>query len=176
MIAPPAILDALEKAAKIVADRSQRIGIGVAVRPGAALPDISSQAAVGRALLEADSVVYNRASTGLYFETRVKKMGLEAQLAPKTKRLPDGAAVMKHLLRGQGREIGFGATTEILLLREQGLQFVGPLPPELQKFTTYTATATTAVAQPEAAQALLRHLASPASRAGYVAAGIAAPP
>ena len=48
--------------------------VGVAVRPGAALPDISSLDAVKRAMLEADSVVYNLASTGLYFETQVKKI------------------------------------------------------------------------------------------------------
>ncbi len=176
VIAPPAILDALEKSSKIAADRSQRVeigrvGIGVAVRPGAALPDISTAEAVKRAMLDADSVVYNRASTGLYFETQVKKMGLEAQLAPKTTRHADGAAVMKHVLQGRGREIGFGATTEILLLREQGLQFVGPLPAELQNFTSYLATSTNP--QPAAqAHALLRHLASPEAKAGYAAAGI----
>ncbi len=62
-------------------------------------------------------------------------MGIDAQVAPKTTRYADGASVMHHVLWGQGREIGVGAITEIVLLRAQGLQFVGPLPAPLQNFT-----------------------------------------
>ena len=176
LIAPPAVLDELEKSSKINADRAQRVpigrvGLGVAVRPGAAQPDISNADAVKRAVLEADSLVFNRASTGLYFETLLKKMGIDAQALPKTTRYPDGASVMEHVLHGKGREIGFGAITEIVLLRDKGLQLVGPLPPELQNFTAYAATPMKAQPTGEA-QALLRHLASPAMKAAYAAAGI----
>jgi ABC-type molybdate transport system substrate-binding protein len=129
-----------------------------------------------RARVKADSVVFNRASTGLNFEPQLKKLGIEAQVLPETTRHADGASVMQHLLKGQGREIGFGAITEILLLHDTGLQFVGPLPPELQNFTAYIATLTPGGAQHEAAQALLRHLASSATQAGFVAAGIGALP
>ncbi|MEO8807166.1 MAG: substrate-binding domain-containing protein [Burkholderiaceae bacterium] len=176
LIAPPAVLDELEKASKISADRAQRVligrvGLGVAVRPGAAPPDISNADAVKRAVLEADSLVFNRASTGLYFEALLKKMGLDAQALPKSTRYPDGASVMEHVLHGQGREIGFGAITEIVLLRSKGLQLVGPLPAELQNFTAYAATTMTAQPAGEA-RALLQHLASPAMKAAFAAAGI----
>ena len=176
LIAPPAVLDELEKSATISTDRARRVpigrvGLGVAVRPGAALPDISNADAVKRAVLEADSLVFNRASTGLYFETLLKKMGIEAQALPKTTRYPDGASVMEHVLHGKGREIGFGAITEIVLLQGKGLQLVGPLPPELQNFTAYAATAMKAPSS-EAAQALLQHLASAAMREAFAAAGI----
>jgi molybdate transport system substrate-binding protein len=176
VIAPPAVLDDLEAHARIAADRAQRVsigrvGIGVAVPPGSPRPDISSAEAFKRALQEADSVVYNRASTGLYVETLLKRLGLDVQA--KSSRYPDGATVMAHVLRGKGREIGLGATTEILLVREQGLQFVGPLPPELQNFTTYIAAPGRADGGAvEAARALLRHLASAPSQAAFVAAGI----
>lgn len=176
VIAPSAVLDELESGAHIAADRAQRVtigrvGIGVAVRPGVPRPDISSSDAFKRALQEADSVVYNRASTGLYLETLLtKRLGLDLQA--KTTRYADGAQVMAHVLRGQGREVGLGATTEILLLREQGLQLVGPLPPELQNFTVYRAAATAAPAERDAAQALLKQLASPQAQASFVAAGI----
>jgi len=176
LIAPPAVLDELEKASKISAERAQRVtigrvGLGVAVRPGAALPDISNADAVKRAVLDADSLVFNRASTGLYFEALLTKMGLAAQALPKSTRYADGASVMEHVLRGQGREIGFGAITEIVLFRNKGLQLVGPLPPELQNFTAYAATAMTARPAGET-QALLQHLASPAMKAAFAAAGI----
>lgn len=176
LIAPPAVLDELQTASKIGADRAQRVpigrvGLGVAVRPGAALPDISSAEAVKRAVLEAESLVFNRASTGLYFEALLQKMGLAAQALPKSTRYPDGASVMEHVLHGQGREIGFGAITEIVLFRGKGLQLVGPLPPELQNFTAYAATPMTAQSVTEV-QTLLRHLASPAMKAAFAAAGI----
>jgi molybdate transport system substrate-binding protein len=175
VIAPSVVLDELESGARIDADRAQRVtigrvGIGVAVRPGAPRPDISNVDAFKRTLQEADSVVYNRASTGLYLETLLKRLGLDVQA--KATRYADGAQVMAHVLHGQGREVGLGATTEILLLREQGLQFVGPLPPELQNFTVYRAAATAAPAERDAAQALLKLLASPQAQASFVAAGI----
>jgi molybdate transport system substrate-binding protein len=173
VIAPPAVLDELEKAAKVGAGRAAigRVGIGVAVRPGAPLPDISSAEAVKRAVLEADSLVFNRASTGLYFEGLLKKMGLDAQALPKSTRYPDGASVMEHVLHGKGREIGFGAITEIVLLQGKGLQLVGPLPPELQNLTAYAATPMKG--QPTGdVQALMQHLANAQTRAGFAAAGI----
>ena len=175
VIAPPAVLDELDATAKTAADRARRVSIGrvdigVAVRPGAPRPDIATTAAFTQALRDADSVVYNRASTGLYIETLLKRLNLDLQA--KTTRYPDGASVMEHVLRGQGREIGMGATTEILLKKNQGLVFVGPLPAELQNTTVYQAAAAAAPADAAVAQALLAHLASPAARAGYVAAGI----
>ncbi len=76
--------------------------------------------------------MFNRASTGLYFEGLLKNLGLEAATAPKTTCHPDGASVMVHVLHGWGSELGIGAITEIVLVRGEGLQLVGPLPPGLQ--------------------------------------------
>ena len=178
VIAPPGVLDELETAAKIDADRTQRVGvgrvgIGVAVRPGAAAPDISTVEAFRRAMVDAQSLVFNRASTGLYVETLLRRLNVDVQ--GRVTRYPDGASVMTHVLRGEGgREIGLGAVTEILLVRDKGLQFVGPLPAELQNYTSYVAAA--APGRPadvaEAARALLRHLASAPVQAGFAAAGI----
>ena len=75
------------------------------------------------------------------------------------------------MLHGQGRGIGFGAITEIVLLRDKGLQLVAPLPSELLNFTAYAATPMKALPSDEA-QALLRHLASASMRAAFAAAGI----
>jgi molybdate transport system substrate-binding protein len=176
VIAPPAVLDELEASAKIANDRAQRVtigrvGLGVAVRPGAPRPEIATPEAFRRALVEADSLVFNRASTGLYVETLLNRLGVDAQA--KSTRYPDGASVMAHVLRGQGREIGLGAITEILLVRDQGLQFVGPLPAELQNYTTYVAAPVRADSA-EPARALLRHLATGSAQAMFVAAGIEA--
>src|SRR5216683_6651170 len=174
VIAPPAALDEFAAAGKLTADRANlgRVGLGVAVRPGAAVPDISSSAALKRSVLQADSIVFNRASSGIYFENLLKKMEIYEQVQAKTARYADGAAVMEHVLKGKGREIGFGPVTEILQHREKGLKLVGPLPSEVQNYTSYSAAPTTAAANAELARVLVRYLGSPESKALFVGAGI----
>ena len=172
LIAPPAALD--EFAGKVTADRVNlgRVGLGVAVRPGAAVPDISSADALKRSVLEADSIVFNRASTGIYLENLFKKMGLYDEILSKTTRYPDAGAVMEHVLKGKGKEIGFGPVTEILLHRDKGLKLVGPLPADIQNYTSYSATAMTSAANAELAKAFVRYLGSPESKALLAAAGV----
>lgn len=174
VIAPPAVIEEFSRAGKVAELRAGvgRVGLGVAVRPDAPVPDLSSTAALQRAVLEAESLVFNRASTGLYFENLLRKLGLYEQVQAKTVRYPDGASVMEHVLGGKGREIGFGPITEILLYRDKGLRLVGPLPAEVQNFTAYTAAPMSGAANAEAAGAFVRYLATPAAKARFVAAGI----
>ena len=177
VIAPSAVLDELATAAKVdTAARVSigRVGIGVAVRPGCARPDLTSADTLRRALLEADQVVYNRASTGLYVEGLIKRWGLAETLQPKTVRFADGASVMEHVLHGSGNQIGLGAMTEILLLKERGLVLVGPLPAEVQNVTHYEAVPARrdAAVPSDAARSLLERLAGPAARRVFDDAGI----
>jgi molybdate transport system substrate-binding protein len=175
LIAPPPTIDALVKAGRVAAAdqvRLGRVGAGVVVRDDAPRPDISSVDALKRALLEADAVVFNRASSGLYIETMLKKLGLYEALQPRIVRYSDGNEVMHHLMNGTGREFGFGGITDILLYRQKGLTLVGPLPEEIQNYTSYNAALVTAAAQPEAARAFLRFLASPAGTALFYEHGI----
>lgn len=174
VIAPPAALEEFARDGKLASLRSGvgRVGLGVAVRPDAPVPDVSSAAALERSVLEAESLVFNRASTGLYFEGLLKKMGIYEKVAPKTSRYDTGAAVMEHVLKGKGREVGVGPITEILLYRDQGLRLVGPLPAEVQNYTSYAAAPHSAAASADAAAAFVRYLASPAGKAHFTAAGI----
>ena len=173
VIAPPAVLDELANAGKL-GDRLSvgRVGVGVAVRAGAPVPDISSAEALKRSLLAAESLVFNRASTGMYVETLLKNMGIYEQVEGKTTRYADGTAVHEHVLKGQGREMEFGAIPDILLHRDEGLRLVGPLPAEVQNYTSYTAAPMTAAANAEVARGFVLHLGSPASKALFAAAGI----
>jgi molybdate transport system substrate-binding protein len=174
VIAPPAALDEFAGAAKVTTDRVDlgRVGLGVAVRPGAPMPDISSSEALKRAVLEAESIVFNRASTGIYLENLLKKMGIYEQVEARTTRYGDAAAVMEHVLKGKGREIGFGPVTEILLHSGKGLKLVGPLPPEVQNYTSYSAAPMTAAANAELAKVFVRYLGSAEARALLAAAGV----
>ncbi len=174
VVAPPAVLDDLARSGKVETERVTvgRVGMGVAVRPGAPVPDISSVEALKRSLLAAESLVFNRASTGLYFENLLKKMGIYEHVEGKTTRYADGASVMEHVLKGKGKEVGFGPITEILLHRDRGLRMVGPLPPDVQNYTSYAAAPMTAASNPEVARAFVRSLGSPAGKALFAAAGI----
>src|SRR6267378_3488024 len=78
VIAPPAALEEFAGAGKLTVERVAlgRVGLGVAVRPGAAVPDISSADALKRSVLAAESIVFNRASSGIYLENSLNKMGV----------------------------------------------------------------------------------------------------
>lgn len=172
LIAPPAVLDDLGKAGKVGgAERVTlgRVAVGVTVRDGAPVPKIGTVAEFKQSLLDAESVVYNQASTGLYLEGLFERLGIAEQVKAKATRHPNGAAVFTHVLQGKGREIGFGPITEIVQYSKRGLRLVGPLPAEIQNYTTYAATVMTDGA---AAQSFVRYVASPAARAALTAAGI----
>lgn len=174
LVAPPAVTGDLLKAGQVEAGGIDlgRVGTGVAVRAGAPVPSITSGDDIRKAVLEAESVVFNRASTGTYFEGLLKKMGIWEQVEPKSKRYASGDEVLVHTIKGKGREVAFGAITEILLRKDDGLVFVGPLPPDIQNYTSYVATPMTAGRQPDLARALVKFLGGPVGKPLFVAAGI----
>ena len=90
----------------------------------------------------------------------------------KTTRYPDGASVMDHVRNGKGRDIAFGAITEILLYKDKGLRFVGPLPSDVQNYTNYVATVTPQGSTSSAARELVGFFATPPSRQLFAAAGV----
>jgi molybdate transport system substrate-binding protein len=174
VIAPPAVIGEFAAAGKLAETRANvgRVGMGVAVREGATAPDISSAGALKCSVLAADSLVFNRASTGLYLEGLLKKMDVYTQVEGKTTRYPDGAAVMEHVIKGKGQEIGFGAMTEILLYQGKGLTFVGPVPAEVQNYTAYTAAPLASGQQQALAQQFVSFLPGPVGKPLCVAAGV----
>ena len=174
VIAPTAVINELAAAGQLDAARADvgRVGMGVAVREGAPLPDISSSGALKRSVIEADSLVFNRASTGLYLESLLRKMDVYPQVEGKTIRYPDGASVMEHVIKGNGREIGFGAMTEILLYQGKGLKLVGPVPADVQNYTSYTAAPLASGRQQALARQFVTFLAGPVGKPLFVAAGV----
>jgi molybdate transport system substrate-binding protein len=174
VIAPPAVMADFAAAAKLAAARANvgRVGMGVTVRDGAPLPDISSSDAIKKSVLAAESLVFNRASTGLYFEGLLKKMDIYTQIESKTTRYPDGASVLEHVIKGKGNEIGFGAMTEILLYTGKGLKLVGPLPADIQNYTSYTAAPLASGSQQMLAQQFVSFLSGPVGKPLFVASGI----
>ena len=174
IIAPPAATGGFAKAGKVDAGGLDvgRVGSGVTVRPGAPVPAIATADDIRKAVLEAESIVFNRASTGIYFENLLKKWGIYEQIEGKAARYTTGADVMEHVLKGKGREVGFGPITEILLYKDKGLRYLGPFPADIQNYTSYIASVMTAGTQKDAAQALVNFLGGPAGKPLFVAAGI----
>ena len=175
LIAPPALLDEQAKNGRISTHGHLmlgRVGAGVAVRAGAPNPDIATIEALKQAMLGANSIVYNTASSGLYLEKLFERIGIAEQIKAKTTRYPTGEAVMDHIIKGKGNELGFGAITEIKLFEPKGLKLVGPLPPDIQNYTTYGAALMSNAPSADAAKAFLTYLTTPEARQIFAAAGI----
>ena len=119
-----------------------------------------------------ESVVYNQASTGTYLETLFESLGIAAQSETRSTRYPDFAAVLDHVSKGKGREIGLGATTVIIENENRGVRFAGPLPAEIQNYTSYVAALIAESEAKEVAQQFMRYLASPTAKSLLTAAGI----
>lgn len=174
LLAPRRMVEELERAGKLAAEPVTvgSVGVGIAVRAGASAPAINDEASLREHLLAADAVVFNRASTGLYVERLLARLGLAAIVEPKAVRFPDGDGVLRRIAAGSGREIAFAAATEIALFRERGVQLVGPLPDGLQNRTAYAAGALNGADGGSEGRRLLAFLGSAASRAAMARAGV----
>lgn len=175
VVAPQNVLDRLAKAGKLsAADRVTlgRIGVGVMVRDGAPLPPVTTVDEFKQALLGAESIVYNQASTGIYLETLFERLGIGAAVGAKSTRYPDFAAVLAHVSEGKGNEIGLGATTVIIENIDKGVTFAGPLPAVIQNYTTYVAGIIANSDSPEIARQFLAYLSSSSAKSLLSSAGI----
>ena len=160
VILSAASLDELIKAG-IIASRVDlaRSGVGMAVRSGAPKPDISSAESLKRAVLAAKSVVYSTGPSGIYLAGLFRRMGIEDRVKPKLKEVqgePAGASVA----RGEA-EIGFQQMSELLPVA--GIDIVGPLPPDAQQITIFSAGVHARAQEPETAKALVKFLTAPAA-------------
>ncbi len=136
-----------------------RSSIGMAVRAGAPKPDISTVEALVRTLLQAKSIAYSTSASGIYLSTELfPRLGIADQIKEKSKRF-QSERVGAVVARGDA-EIGFQQISELLPI--QGIDYVGPLPPEVQKVTVFSAGVVVGAKEPDAARALIQFLASPA--------------
>jgi molybdate transport system substrate-binding protein len=160
VILASAALDDLIKQGKVVAGSRVdlvRSTIGMAVRAGAPKPDISSVAALTQTLLRAKSIAYSASASGIYLSTEMfQRLGIADQVLPKS-RNAQGERVGALVARGDA-EIGFQQVSE--LLPEPGIEYVGELPPEVQRVTIFSAGIVVGAKQPAAAKSLIEFLAS----------------
>jgi molybdate transport system substrate-binding protein len=150
------------------------IKAGVVIRRGAEVPDISSAHTLKQALLAAQSIVRNEASSGLYIARMLEDLGIADTVADKTVCLPTGGDVLDHLANSEiANEIGFGQLTEIRRLEPEGrIALVGALPKEVENITTYAAAPLVDAEDVEAAKAYVEFLASDQAREILVSSGV----
>ena len=150
-------VDELIKQGKVAGGRIDlaKTGIGVAVRAGTPKPDISSADALKRALLAAKTVGYSTGPSGVYLVKLFERMGIADDVKAKTRQIPSGGTVGPIIASGEA-EIGFQQVSE--LVHVPGVDFVGPLPPEVQHITVFSCAVQTAGPNPDAAGELVRSL------------------
>jgi molybdate transport system substrate-binding protein len=135
-------------------------GIGVAVRAGAPKPDIGSAEALKRSLLAAKSVGYSAGASGIYLLGMFEKLGIADQVKAKAAHVKPGEPVGEVVARGEA-EIGFQQVSE--LIHVKGIDYLGPLPAELQHVTVFSGGIPSAATQADAATALVHFLTAPAA-------------
>ena len=128
------------------------------MRTGLSKPDIASAEAVKRAVLAANSVAYSSGPSGFYVADLFKKMGISDQIQHKVRQPRSGVQVGELVARGEA-DLGFQQISE--LLHVKGIDYLGPLPPEIQHITVYSTGLHTAAPAPEAAKALVKFLTAP---------------
>jgi len=137
-------------------------GTGIAVRKGAARPDISSAGALRKTLLAAKSIGYSTGPSGVYMQSVFEKLGIAGEVKRKLKQAPSGVFVGTLIASGE-TEIGFQQISE--LVHFPGIDYVGPLPGELQRMTVFSAGVHAGAKQGDAARALVRFITAPAAAA-----------
>jgi molybdate transport system substrate-binding protein len=149
-----------------------RVGVGVVVKEGAPLPDISTADAFRRALLAAPSVGYidpaAGGSSGIYFNGLIERMGIAQEIRAKAKLKP-GGAVADLVVSGEAA-IGIHQVSEIV--GYPGVRLVGPLPADIQNYTTYGAAVGLKAREPGAGHAFKATLATPSAALEYRARGL----
>jgi molybdate transport system substrate-binding protein len=145
-----------------------RSGIGVEVRQGATKPDVSTVEAFKRAVLDAKSIAYLKVGSGLYLQSLFERMGIAERIAAKATR-PDSDAVSELVAAGEV-ELGLVVSTQILTT--PGVDFVGPLPAQIQHYIAFVGAIGAESKAPDAARELVEFLQSPRSRAVIEAQGM----
>jgi molybdate transport system substrate-binding protein len=137
-------------------------GVGAGVKAGAPKPDIRTVDALKKTLLAAKSIGYSTGPSGIYVVTMFQKMGIADEIKNKLKQTPTGVFVGSIIASGEA-EIGFQQVSELSFF--PGIDYVGPIPAEVQLITVFSAGIPTGTKQADAAKALVSFITAPAAAA-----------
>ena len=174
ILAATALDDLITQGKVVAGSRVDLVGssIGMAVRAGAPKPDISTVDALRRTLLAATSIAYSASASGVYISTELfPRLGIADQVRAKSRRI-ESERVGTVVARGDA-EVGFQQISELLPV--PGIEYVGPLPPEVQRVTVFSAGIAAGSRQRDAARALIEFLASPRVTPAITKSGLERP-
>jgi molybdate transport system substrate-binding protein len=176
VILTKALVDQLADDGHVVQGSGVPLGIvktGIATRDGDPVPDVSTPDALKKALLAAPAIYHPdaaKATAGIHFMKVLQALGVDGTVKAKLRPFPNGSTAMHELSAcGQAGAIGCTQVTEILYT--QGVQLAGLLPRQFELATVYTAGVCSKAAEPEAAAAFIRMLASDAAAPVRAAGG-----
>ena len=150
-----------------------KVGIGAVARAGAPLPQVGTMDGLRGALQTASSVLVTRAPTGEHMLRVIAQLGLAEAVAAKLVQFDTATLLIKHLAaEGDAAALGFSPAAEILVWRDRGVAFAGPLPDEIQVALPYAAAMLTRTRASESALALLGFLATPQARTRFHESGV----
>jgi molybdate transport system substrate-binding protein len=167
------VIDDLVKQGKIVAGSRvpvTRIGIGLGVRAGAAKPDISTPEALKQALLQAKSLTFNpNGASSAYTDKIFAQLGIAEQMKSKI--------ILEAESERSQKDVADGKAEMILTLIPEvtsipGVQLVGPLPSEVQKYMNFSAGVAAGSKSPERAKALIKALTGPSAAPVFKSKGM----
>jgi len=144
-------------------------GVGVGVKAGAPKPDISTTEALKKTLLAAKSIGYSTGPSGVYMIGLFQRLGIADEVKPKLKQTPTGVFVGSIIASGEA-EIGFQQVSE--LSHFAGVDYIGPLPADVQQFTTFASGIMAGAKEPDAAKALVKFITSPNAAAAFKKRGM----
>ncbi len=174
MISVPQIDQLIQQAHIVPGSRVDiaKSGIGVCVRAGAPRPDISSGEALKRTLLAAKTVGYTSGPSGVYMAELMERFGIAAEVKAKHRSVPSGGTIGTIVAAGEA-EIGFQQVSELVHIK--GIDYIGPLPPDVQRVTIFSSGIHVGASNPDGARALVRFLTAPAAHPVIKAAGLELP-
>lgn len=130
-------------------------GVGIAVKAGSLRPDVGTSNAVKRALLAVKSVAYSTGPSGVHVQKLFEKLGVAAEMKTKSVQTVSPRRVGEYLAAGEA-EIGFQQISE--LMHEQGIDYLGPLPSDIQNFTLWSSAILATSGHADRARTLQRFL------------------
>ena len=162
IMAGPAIDDQIKLSKAVAGSRVDfaQSGTGMAVKKGAPKPDIGSVDAFKKALLATKSIGYSTGPSGIYMLSVFEKLGIADQMKGKLKQTPSGVFVGTLIATGE-TEVGFQQISE--LVHFDGIDYVGPLPGDLQRMTMFSTGIHASAKQAEAARGLVKYITAPAA-------------
>jgi molybdate transport system substrate-binding protein len=137
---------------------------GKVARAGAPRPDIHSTEALKKTLLAANSIGYSTGPSGVYLTDLFRRLGVADQIQSKLKQTPTGVFVGSIIASGEV-ELGFQQVSE--LAHFPGIDYVGPLPADIQTVTVFSSGLPIGAKSVDAAKAWITFLRSPAAAAVF---------